>query len=275
MRTIERGLNSKASSSTPNSVAATGVPNTALIPAAAPATRRLLRWAAVRWKSWPTIEPTAPPVRMIGPFGAERAAGPDADGARDRLQDGEAGLDLAAVDEDPLHRLGDAVAPDLLGAEPGHEPDDETAPDRDDHGDGAQGVGVGGDQMDAESLEVEQVGEEPDHVEQGQRDAGSEHPDHYRQRHEGENRRSRREVAERAFGAVARWPIGDRRDVSATPGPLTDAARSRLSRVISSLWRSHLGIRHPPRSDSVTFAAFACNVAECDGGRLWKGIVEI
>ena len=67
MRTIERGLNSKASSSTPNKVAATGVPNTALIPAAAPATRRLLRWAAVRWKSWPTIDPTAPPVRMIGP----------------------------------------------------------------------------------------------------------------------------------------------------------------------------------------------------------------
>ena len=32
--------------------------------------------------------------------------------------------------------------------------------------------------MDAESLVVEQVGEEPDHVEQGQRDAGSEHPDH-------------------------------------------------------------------------------------------------
>ena len=67
MSTIERGLNSKASSSTPNSVAATGVPNTALIPAAAPATSRARRWAAVSRKSWPTIEPTAPPVRMIGP----------------------------------------------------------------------------------------------------------------------------------------------------------------------------------------------------------------
>ncbi len=67
MSTIERGLNSKASSSTPKSVAATGVPKTALIPAAAPATRRARRCAAVRRNSCPTIEPTAPPVKMIGP----------------------------------------------------------------------------------------------------------------------------------------------------------------------------------------------------------------
>ena len=67
MRTIERGLNSKANNSTPKRVAATGVPKTALIPAAAPATRRLRRSAAVRRKNWPTMEPTAPPVRMIGP----------------------------------------------------------------------------------------------------------------------------------------------------------------------------------------------------------------
>ena len=65
--TIERGRSSNASSSTPNNVAATGVPKTALIPAAAPATSRLRRWAAVSRKSWPTTEPTAPPVRMIGP----------------------------------------------------------------------------------------------------------------------------------------------------------------------------------------------------------------
>ncbi len=65
--TIERGLNSKANSSTPNSVAATGVPNTALMPAAAPATSSARRCAAVNGKSWPTIEPSALPVRMIGP----------------------------------------------------------------------------------------------------------------------------------------------------------------------------------------------------------------
>ncbi len=67
IRTIERGRHSKTKSSTPNKVAATGVPNTALIPAAAPATRRARRSDAVRRNSCPTIEPRAPPVKMIGP----------------------------------------------------------------------------------------------------------------------------------------------------------------------------------------------------------------
>ena len=136
------------------------------------------------------------------PFGAERAAGPDADRTGDRLQDGEPRLDLAAIDEDPLHGLGDAMAPDLLGAEPGHEPDDQTAPDRDDNGDGAQGVAIGGDQMDAQALEVEQVGEEPDHVEQGQRDTGPEYSDQHCQRYQAEDRRGGGEVPKRSLRAV-------------------------------------------------------------------------
>ena len=127
MRTIERGLNSKASSSTPNKVAATGVPNTALIPAAAPATSRLRRWAAVRWKSWPTIEPTAPPVRMIGPSAPNGPPVPMLMALEIGFKMARRGCDPAAVDEDPLHGLGDAVAPDLLGAEAGHQPDDQTA----------------------------------------------------------------------------------------------------------------------------------------------------
>ena len=62
--------------------------------------------------------------------------------------------------------------------------------------------------MDAEPLVVEQVGEEPDHVEQGQRDAGPEHADHDRQGHEAQDRGRRGEVAERSLAAVPQSPIG-------------------------------------------------------------------
>ena len=37
------------------------------MPAAAPATRRVLRSVAERWKSWAIMEPKAPPVMMMGP----------------------------------------------------------------------------------------------------------------------------------------------------------------------------------------------------------------
>ena len=62
-----RGFHSKSSSSTASKVAAMGDAKTAAMPAAAPATRRVLRSAAERWKSWAKREPSAPPVMMIGP----------------------------------------------------------------------------------------------------------------------------------------------------------------------------------------------------------------
>src|SRR5665213_2980778 len=62
-----RGRNSNSSNSTASSTAATGVPNTAVIPAVAPATSSDLRSAAVRWKYCASSEPMAPPVMMIGP----------------------------------------------------------------------------------------------------------------------------------------------------------------------------------------------------------------
>ncbi len=37
------------------------------MPAAAPATSRVFRSAALRWKNWANSEPMAPPVMMIGP----------------------------------------------------------------------------------------------------------------------------------------------------------------------------------------------------------------
>ena len=62
-----RGRHSNSSSSTASSTAAIGVPNIPVMPAAAPATSRVLRSAALRWKSWANSEPIAPPVMMIGP----------------------------------------------------------------------------------------------------------------------------------------------------------------------------------------------------------------
>ena len=62
-----RGFHSNSSSSTANSIAATGVPNVAAMPAAAPATSRVLRSAFDRWKNCANSEPNAPPVMMIGP----------------------------------------------------------------------------------------------------------------------------------------------------------------------------------------------------------------
>ena len=62
-----RGFHSNSSSSTASSTAAIGVPKIAVMPAAAPATSRVFRSAAVKWKHWANSEPIAPPVMMIGP----------------------------------------------------------------------------------------------------------------------------------------------------------------------------------------------------------------
>src|ERR1700761_6351294 len=62
-----RGRHSNSSSSTASRTAATGVPNTAVMPAAAPATSSVLRSADVTFTHCAISEPSAPPVMMIGP----------------------------------------------------------------------------------------------------------------------------------------------------------------------------------------------------------------
>lgn len=62
-----RGFHSNSSSSTASKTAAIGVPNMAVMPAAAPATSRVFRSAALRRKHCANSEPIAPPVMMIGP----------------------------------------------------------------------------------------------------------------------------------------------------------------------------------------------------------------
>ena len=63
----ERGRHSNNSSSTAKRAAATGVPKMPVMPDAAPATKRVFRSPALRWKSCANKEPMAPPVMMIGP----------------------------------------------------------------------------------------------------------------------------------------------------------------------------------------------------------------
>jgi hypothetical protein len=48
-------------------IAATGVPKIADMPAVAPAASKILRSLCVIFKSCPNVEPSAPPVAMIGP----------------------------------------------------------------------------------------------------------------------------------------------------------------------------------------------------------------
>src|SRR5690606_17302036 len=62
-----RGFHSNKRSSTARKTAAIGVANTADIPAAAPATKRLFLSAEVRLRNCANKDPTAPPVMMIGP----------------------------------------------------------------------------------------------------------------------------------------------------------------------------------------------------------------
>ena len=65
--TIERGRYSKSRSSIASKTALTGLPNVADMPAAAPAASSVLRSSAETRSTWPTNEPSAPPVAMIGP----------------------------------------------------------------------------------------------------------------------------------------------------------------------------------------------------------------
>ena len=62
-----RGRHSNSSSSTASRIEASGALNVAAIPPAAPATSSAFRSSADRCRHWASIDPTAPPVMMIGP----------------------------------------------------------------------------------------------------------------------------------------------------------------------------------------------------------------
>ena len=120
-----RGFHSNSSSSTASSIAANGVPKIAVMPAAAPATSSVLRSAALRWKQLREQRADRAAGHDDRAFGAERAAAADRDRRGQRLQQRDLGRQPALAVEDRLDRFGNAVAADLVGAEPRHQPDDQ------------------------------------------------------------------------------------------------------------------------------------------------------
>ena len=122
-----RGFHSNSRSSTASSTAAIGVPKIAVMPAAAPATSRVLRSAALRLKHCANSEPRAPPVMMIGPSAPNGPPVPIEIAEDSGLRIGDFRLHAAAADQDRLDGFGNAVAADLLGAKARHQPDGEAA----------------------------------------------------------------------------------------------------------------------------------------------------
>ena len=71
-----------------------------------------------------------PGIRLIG-FGAERPTSADGNRRRDRLQYRDPRLNAAAIDQHRFHRLGNTMAPDLVGAVTSHDAYNDSADDRD------------------------------------------------------------------------------------------------------------------------------------------------
>ena len=128
-----RGVHSNSSSSTASMIAAIGVPNTVVMPAAAPATSSVFRSTSLTGSSCAIREPIAPPVMMIGPSAPNGPPVPIGDRRGERFQDSDLHIEPAASEQDGLDRLRDAVAADLLAAVTCYQPDDEGADHWDEH----------------------------------------------------------------------------------------------------------------------------------------------
>ena len=122
-----RGVHSNSNSSIASMIAAIGVPNTVVIPGAAPATSSVLRSLSLTGSACAISEPIAPPVMMIGPSAPNGPPVPIA------IAD-EIGLRIATLmssRERPSMiasiASGDAVAPDLVAAIACHQPYDQRA----------------------------------------------------------------------------------------------------------------------------------------------------
>ncbi len=64
---MDLGENSNNNNSIAKKIAATGLPKIADIPAVAPAASNIFRSLCVIFSNCPSVEPSAPPVAMIGP----------------------------------------------------------------------------------------------------------------------------------------------------------------------------------------------------------------
>ncbi len=93
------------------------------------------------------------------PFGAERAAGANADGRRDRFEDRHFGFDAALGREHRLHRFGDAVASDFRRSILGHEANEQPADDGNDNDPQAELIFRGTAKMKRPDAKEGEVGE--------------------------------------------------------------------------------------------------------------------
>lgn len=132
-----RGRHSNSSSSTASSTAATGVPNTAVMPAAAPATSSVLRSAAVTCTHCAISEPSAPPVMMIGPSAPNGPplpiTTPDDSGLRiatfgdmrllpNRIASIASGMPWPRIFSEPKRAINPTISPPITGTTITHAP---------------------------------------------------------------------------------------------------------------------------------------------------------
>src|SRR5579871_3087136 len=102
-----------------------------------------------------------------GAFRSEWSAAADGDGRGERLENRQARLDAAAVDENRFDSFRNSVAADALGAIARHESNDESAGDGDENGPCSQVISRWGHQLEIPALVVEEIGEQSDEAEQG------------------------------------------------------------------------------------------------------------
>jgi hypothetical protein len=137
------------------------------------------------------------------PFGAERPAGADRNRRRQWLEQRDLRLDAAAVDENRFDRLRNAVAADPARSVAGHQADEQRAGHRDGDDPWTDVGGLRRDQGSADTLEEEQVREQPDQRQQRFREVGADDAEDEREAGDRQQARRGREIAQLA-GDVAR-----------------------------------------------------------------------
>ena len=197
--TKDRGRISNSSNSTASSTAATGVPNTAVMPPTEPATSSARRSAADRCSICPAMLPTAPPVTMIGPSAPNGPPVPmlmaDESGLRTAI------LGCIRLPPSRIVSIASGMPCPRMRSEPNlrHGTDDEPTGDRDQHAEAAEHGDVGTRQVSTDPAGVDQMGEQGDQVQQPQCDAGDDRPDGDGRGAKQQDPSIRREVTQPAF----------------------------------------------------------------------------
>ena len=193
-----RGVHSKSSSSTASMMAAIGVPNTVVMPAAAPATSSVLRSLSLTGSICAISEPMAPPVMMIGPSAPNGPPEPIEIADDSGFRIATLASSRRAPEQDRLDRLGNAVAADLLAAVARHQADDQRADHRHHHRGKPERRILQLQIGERELAEIGDVGGKPDQLQQ--RDAGKQRRrgDHHGYGGNGQHARVGREIPEMA-----------------------------------------------------------------------------